>query len=108
MRVLGGCFFVDLDAPAGFLVGKGVSVFHDRIALKDLLEPFVREGPLLDAEIVGDQIKCNVCTVSDRRDIAGTVPGRSYLEGFGETGDFARGRQASGLRDVDTNVIDRR
>ena len=60
----------------------------------------------LDAEVVADHVESDVGHVADGRNVAGAVPCRLHAEVLAQDRDFAAGREAARLRDVDADVID--
>src|SRR5204862_7303821 len=101
-----GRFFIDLDAPAGLLVGPEVAIFHHGAALEDFLGTLVKRRVLLNAKVVADQVERDIGRMADRRNVAGTVPGRLDAKVLGQDRDLAGRRTSAGLGDMHADVID--
>ena len=92
--VLGGELFVDVDAQAGGLVGVQVAVLDLRAAREDGPGLGRKDVAFVNSEVVAGKLECQPGRMTDRRAVAGTVPGGLDAEEFAERGHLARHREA--------------
>src|SRR5579875_256468 len=104
-RKLRGKLFVDFDAPSRLFLNPCIAVLQHGAPLKDLLGLLTEARPLLNAEVIADQIKCNVCRMTNRRYVPGSMPCGPDAKRLSKHRNLSGRAEPACLRNMHANVV---